>query len=139
MEPDVFREKVQRARKQYRCCECKSVINRGDKYRYTFGVWDSVTHVYRQCEPCGQIFRDCTDFSYQDPYTTWEYAPLYECLHDWLNDHSGNMNLDMYNSKSGWSEELGKVLEMEPKVLSDFHYRFVTNHKHISFAKAAKQ
>lgn len=52
---DVYREKVQTARKSYKCCECGEEIKPGQKYNYVFGVWEGMPDTYRTCLPCNNI------------------------------------------------------------------------------------
>mgnify|MGYP000453843001 CR=1 FL=1 len=35
--PELFNEKVRKARKQYKCCECYSIIEKREKYILTKG------------------------------------------------------------------------------------------------------
>jgi hypothetical protein len=53
--PEFYREKVQIARKQYRCCECHKPINAGNKYTYIAGKWEREFNSYRQCLSCNQL------------------------------------------------------------------------------------
>lgn len=53
--PSVFNEKMVKARKQHRCCECGSDINKGDIYEYVFGVWDGDASSYHTCEKCSDL------------------------------------------------------------------------------------
>lgn len=40
-QPRLYRETHRKARKQYKCCECGTLINPGDIYVDIFGVWDA--------------------------------------------------------------------------------------------------
>ena len=53
--PDVYREKIQTARKIYKCCECGQIIAPGQKYHYVFGVWGRILDTYRTCLTCYRI------------------------------------------------------------------------------------
>lgn len=48
-------EEVRRARKQYKCVECRETIAIGDKYHYEVGLNDGHFFTNRTCEPCYEI------------------------------------------------------------------------------------
>ncbi|QUX96557.1 hypothetical protein C0J08_14635 [Marinomonas sp. CT5] len=54
--PSAFRSVIRKARKAHKCCECHAVINIGDRYQYSSGVWDGEPDDYKQCLGCGEIF-----------------------------------------------------------------------------------
>ena len=49
---DIEHSVVRQARKEYRCCECRSPIVRGQKYEYTSHLYDGTWSTYRTCLPC---------------------------------------------------------------------------------------
>ncbi len=51
-EPSVCNTRVRTARKQHKCCECRWVIEPGDKYEYTSGVWDGEGMSFKTCLSC---------------------------------------------------------------------------------------
>lgn len=51
----VYNESWRGARKQHRCCECRRTIERGERYHYTFGVWDGDADQYTTCAQCAEI------------------------------------------------------------------------------------
>lgn len=53
--PSVFREKLVKARKNHKCCECNGSINKGDIYEYTFGVWEGKAESFHTCEKCSDL------------------------------------------------------------------------------------
>lgn len=50
--PEVFSNRLVKARKPYKCCECGSDIAAGEKYHSIFGVWDHDPGSYRVCADC---------------------------------------------------------------------------------------
>lgn len=49
---DFCSQRIITARKKHRCIECSRTIEYGEKYEYTFGVWDGSPSVYKTCEDC---------------------------------------------------------------------------------------
>lgn len=59
--PSCYSTAEYRARKEYRCCECKAPIHVGEKYLYCFGVWEGEASTFRQhmlCAEACEFFRD---------------------------------------------------------------------------------
>lgn len=52
-EPRCFQAFLRRARKAYRCCECRSEIAPGELHEYASGVWEAPAS-YRTCLPCAE-------------------------------------------------------------------------------------
>jgi len=50
--PKTFYEKERKARKNYRCNECKGTITKGSHYIYTRGLWTEKYKTYRTCMGC---------------------------------------------------------------------------------------
>lgn len=50
--PDVCQSSVRKARKSYRCEECRKTISKGDKYEYFRGLWVGDWQTYRTCLDC---------------------------------------------------------------------------------------
>jgi hypothetical protein len=49
---EVYSERMQRARKPYRCGECGRGIAIGETYRYAFSVYEGHADTYRTCGHC---------------------------------------------------------------------------------------
>jgi hypothetical protein len=75
--PDVYRDKIQTARKQHQCSECCRIIEKGEKYEYVFGVWDSPS-VYKTCE-------DCLSIRNQFFEEGWLFTQIWENFQDNFN------------------------------------------------------
>ena len=50
--PSVFREKIVKAEKQHKCCECYRMIRPGEKYHYVFGIWEGLSDTFHTCRNC---------------------------------------------------------------------------------------
>jgi len=53
--PDVFNERMIKARKPHKCCECGAVIQVGDRHELVEGLWDGSWSRYRTCRACKTI------------------------------------------------------------------------------------
>ena len=53
--PTVSSSRIVTARKPHRCEECPRVIQPGEKYRYTFAVWDGYPSSAYVCTDCLHI------------------------------------------------------------------------------------
>lgn len=50
--PSVYSKETRKARKEHKCAECGTLIKRGDKYEYVFGVWDGTVDYIKTCGQC---------------------------------------------------------------------------------------
>jgi hypothetical protein len=53
--PEFFNQKMQKAKKDYRCCECGKTIPASSIYQYTIGKWDGDMSTYRTCQTCVDV------------------------------------------------------------------------------------
>ena len=53
--PLAYIERMRRARKIHRCCECGDPIAPGAQYQEVTGVWEAGPGRYRTCEGCAEI------------------------------------------------------------------------------------
>lgn len=53
--PAAFKEERRVARKPHRCCECSSIIRKGESYIYSSGIWDGRPDQFKTCETCDHI------------------------------------------------------------------------------------
>ena len=51
-EPSVFQETRPRAKKEHKCSSCRSIIQAGEEYIATFGVWDGDALRFKRCLDC---------------------------------------------------------------------------------------
>lgn len=77
--PDFFSERISKARKETKCCECGKKIQKGQKYWYCAGKWDGEMSYYRQhiecrdaCYAIQKHIQDCIPFG-----GLWEYLSEY--------------------------------------------------------------
>ena len=116
--PKCFTTKKVKARKEHKCCECDDIINKGDYYQYSSGVWDEPDS-FKQCLNCHEIMvaaqSICNEFYYE--------RPSFECLREWVMDHqykgfSGREFLiGMANKINVSAVSLNKLLKMELEVM----------------------
>jgi len=59
--PKVFSQRIVKAKKPHKCCECRKEIKPGDTYEYTFGVWGGDAAAYKTCEPCADLRESLQD------------------------------------------------------------------------------
>lgn len=52
----VFEESWRTAKKDHKCSACREVIRPGQRYHYTFSVFDGDSDVNKRCERCQIIF-----------------------------------------------------------------------------------
>jgi len=50
--PDFYVSETRRARKEYKCGECRRQIQSGETYEHVRGKWDGAITVYRTCVDC---------------------------------------------------------------------------------------
>lgn len=55
--PEWMNTTQQRARKEYKCFECREPIKVGDLYARTVGKWDGEILTFRLCDYCHQLSR----------------------------------------------------------------------------------
>lgn len=53
--PSVYSSKTVKARKAHRCDECRRTIAIGERYKYTFGVWEGYPTSHHMCSHCAEI------------------------------------------------------------------------------------
>ena len=52
----VQRDSIRRARKDHKCDACRAIIRSGDRYSYTFIVFEGVSSETKRCLRCGAIY-----------------------------------------------------------------------------------
>jgi hypothetical protein len=50
--PSFFKTKTIKAIKEHKCCECKRIISKGEKYEKTSGFWDGSFDEFKTCADC---------------------------------------------------------------------------------------
>ena len=51
-QPEVYRKRLQTARKQHKCYECSRAIKAGEQYEYVFSVFEGETWPAHTCRHC---------------------------------------------------------------------------------------
>jgi hypothetical protein len=54
-QPEFFREKMVKAKKQHKCGECGATIEPGEKYENAVGVWDGEFSTHKTCSICCEV------------------------------------------------------------------------------------
>lgn len=72
--PQVCIETNPKARKEHRCCECRGVIQIGERYEYCTGIWDE-PDTFKTCHDCVEL-RD--EIAKKFNNNTWTYGGLFE-------------------------------------------------------------
>lgn len=65
--PEFYNERLQVARKEHKCSECRLTFPAGSKYKVVTGVWDSTFLTYKTCPNCLKILdavKEKFDFAY---------------------------------------------------------------------------
>lgn len=55
----VFEDKKRKCRKPRRCCECGTMIERGEVYAFFSGVWDEGADSFSTCLKCNDLRSRC--------------------------------------------------------------------------------
>ena len=84
---DIYDKQIRKARKEYRCIECGSMIPKGSKYEYIRVLYECRWDTYHTCLPCMNIalslgcrlhhglqeqFYDMFGWNYTDDPADWE-------------------------------------------------------------------
>ena len=102
--PDCMTIKSVKARKPHKCCECAKVIEAGDFYMRTSGVWDGRPDTFKACYPCHALYGEAYAQNLKDGGTE-EHAPPLGGLFEWIaNFYPG-----------GWTAEAKKRIAVDPK------------------------
>ncbi|NDI85097.1 hypothetical protein [Undibacterium crateris] len=80
--PSAYREVIRTARKEHKCCECRGVIQRGEKYHFHSGIWDGETHSFKVCADCTELRQMVIDDCQLCP----DESPGFSCLGDDLEE-----------------------------------------------------
>lgn len=82
--PEVFNEKMVKARKPHKCCECATEIEAASEYQRSSGIWnDAGAKTYKTCKRCARI-RDAAVREMDGGYD--EHGPGFGLLFSWIRD-----------------------------------------------------
>lgn len=87
--PEFFNEEHRRARKQYKCSECRQEIKPGETYLYEFSVYCGAADWTRTCERCADLCAALHGAGWC-PYNEM----LAECYHTYLKATGGIIDYD---------------------------------------------
>ena len=92
--PTVFNQRLVKAKKQHRCCECGRAINPGSRYQTTFGIWDGRAETFAMCLLCydlrGVVARIEKESGCDPNESTPPFTALYEALRNGGDDGEGH-------------------------------------------------
>lgn len=102
---DFVSDKIVKARKQHKCCECGDTIEPGTTYEKTVGVWDREFSTFKTCEACVEIRKRY--------FCTWYYGMMWETLLEEYAEHLtvGDVDglslaaVEKLESKCGWYDD----------------------------------
>lgn len=77
--PSVFRSAKHKARKTYRCYECRHPIVPGDLYEYSWGIWDGEPSEHHICSDCLEL-REFVKVNI--PCFCWTYGGLKDSIRE---------------------------------------------------------
>lgn len=80
--PEFFREQWAVARKPHTCCECREIIQPGDRYCAVAGKWEGEFSTFATCERCQDL---------RDSYVELGYCYTFGTL--W-SDHLDMLEMD---------------------------------------------
>ena len=55
---ETSNRKIRKALKEHVCCECKTTIQKGERYEIVKGLWDREWRTLKTCLPCAAIGND---------------------------------------------------------------------------------
>lgn len=106
--PSVCHVKTVKARKEYRCEECRATIAIGERYENTWGVWEGEGNTFRTCLLCAEL-RQWARISV--PCFCWMYGELHDNVRDLVHEARGDC-------PQGWVMEWGRrMVAIERKKL----------------------
>lgn len=77
--PILFRAVTRKARKEYECCECSSIISKAEEYERVDGLWDKF-YEFKTCSVCAEArdrFRKLFDLNDDEGFP---FGQLWECV-----------------------------------------------------------
>lgn len=84
--PEFYFTSTPKARKDHRCCECRQIIRKGDRYEAFTSKYDGRVSTEKTCLACSDI---------RSVYSCGEMSPAFGELWDAFNDTDAFRNLRM--------------------------------------------
>ena len=112
-QPQAYTIKEPTAKKEHRCCECRGIIQAGEKYHLFSGVWDGSGATFKTCAECEQLRSDVAATVHRDEYPAFGelYEYVFESDPDWVKrfmDTRRKRNAP--ESPRGWMERREKEM-----------------------------
>ena len=82
IQPDCSTEKIRRARKTHKCCECGRPINPKDRYHHIKGVWEGEIGDYKTCIHCVRVRRVVYNLAAKND----DCGPCLGGLYEWIQE-----------------------------------------------------
>ena len=79
--PEAFSTITRTAAIQHRCCECGAVIEKGDRYQYSSGIWDGRPDSFKQCLSCHELMTAATE-----NMGDCDESPSFGALREWFTE-----------------------------------------------------
>lgn len=113
--PSCFTQKHRKARKSHKCCECYQVIEKGDVYLYSSGVWGGIPSSFKQCSSCDAIITAIQCSDHYDHDCGLEFGELKEYFYQELcTDFNGDVALTEFERRYKVDKDiLQKLLNLE--------------------------
>ena len=54
--PELYDSQERKANKEHKCCECITLIKKGERYHSIKGKWDGEFSIHKVCKPCFALF-----------------------------------------------------------------------------------
>lgn len=75
--PDIYSCYTPVSKKEHKCCECRGVIFKGEKYYRHQGLWGGEFATYKRCIDCEKIVDEINSHR-----KDWEDRVLFELLYE---------------------------------------------------------
>jgi len=112
--PSAFNSITRKARKEHKCCECGVEIKKGDKYRYSSGIWDGEPDSYKQCSDCHEIMMAASSYDRNNHGDGVAFRELREWFFGFMCIDFKGQNLvnTMANDIGVDAKKLGRLLKI---------------------------
>lgn len=103
--PRVYHDKIRKARKPHKCCECRHEISKGAYYLDINGEWNGEFEQYKRCLDCLGVIeslQECVAFGYLNE-TLIESGHL-KCVDSDGDEMTGEDGYCFWESAENWLE-----------------------------------
>ena len=99
--PEFITQKIRKARKSHRCCECKNLISKGHMYAYNSGLWEGSFSSFKTCIFCHGLRSEAVEESGDNH--CW---PCFTGLLDYITDFG------LTESENKWFAQHGRAAKI---------------------------